>query len=250
MPGPPVTTGPRDVVAVLVARLTAAGLHPAVLAHSLRVHALARAVAADPQVVPSPGADHVDEVALAVACLFHDAGTIPTARPDRFEVIGADLALDCALDVGLDPEAARRVWEAVALHTSPGIAERHAPLTRLVRLGVRADFGDPGLRSRHAAAVTEAETEWPRADIELVLQDLVVEGARVHPDRAAAPSWTADLVRGAAGLARARSTRRSERAADGGTAPKGAAPAVRQAVVPKSRCIRETPSTRSSSPSA
>ncbi|EEB93572.1 hypothetical protein MPER_07748 [Moniliophthora perniciosa FA553] len=39
-----------------------------------------------------------------------------------------------------DESSLHKVWTAIALHTSPGIAERIDPFTRLVRLGVNMDF--------------------------------------------------------------------------------------------------------------
>lgn len=183
----PVDLGP------LVGWLVAAGLRTAVLGHSLRVHALASAAAEAEGLV-------VDPLALAIACLFHDSGTIPSDAPDRFEVAGANLARTYARDLALPAVMCQEVWDAVALHTSPGIAERQRPLSGLVRRGVLADFGDPPLRARHAGLIAEIETSWPRANIEVVLQDLVDVAARENPRRATPPSWAADLIRGSAGL--------------------------------------------------
>jgi len=183
----------HDLTDALEHRLLAAGLHTSVLAHSLRVHAFARAESDAEEF-------QIDERALVIACLFHDAGSIPAASSDRFEVVGADLARDVALGEGLSPRASQEVWDAVALHTSPGIADRQRPLSRCVRRGVLTDFGNARLRRRHQKLVVEVEERWPRAEIELVLQGLVVDAAKEDPRRGAAPSWSADLVRGSVGL--------------------------------------------------
>jgi HD domain len=138
----------------------------------------------------------VDPDELVVACLFHDSGTIPDASPERFEVVGADRAVAFARECGRDAASCRAIWDAVALHTSPGIAERHEPLTRAVRNGVLTDFGAPALVERHRALVEGIEQRYPRAGIERVLARAVVEAARRTPSKAPASSWPAALVHG------------------------------------------------------
>jgi len=56
-------------------------------------------------------------------------------------VEGADLAGSRLIAHGFDEQQADEVWEAIALHTSGGIAERRGPLARLTRAGVLADLG-------------------------------------------------------------------------------------------------------------
>jgi hypothetical protein len=138
----------------------------------------------------------VDPDDLVVASLFHDSGTIPDDSPERFEVVGADRAVAFAREAGRDAGSCRAIWDAVALHTSPGVAERHEPLTRAVRSGVLTDFGSPVLIERHRALIEEIEQRHPRAGIERVLARAVVDAARRTPDKAPASSWPADLVRG------------------------------------------------------
>lgn len=64
-------------------------------------------------------------------------------------------------------------------------------MTRLVRLGVRADFGDdlvdPALRRA-------TEAEFPRLDAERVLSAVVVDQAVQDARRAPATSWAAALL--------------------------------------------------------
>jgi hypothetical protein len=139
----------------------------------------------------------VDPVDLLIACLFHDSGTIPDHSPERFEVAGADRAVEFARGAGRDATSRRAIWDAVALHTSPGIAERHEPLTRAVRSGVLADFGSPAHIERHRALIDELEQRYPRDGVERVLADAVVAAARTTPSKAPPSSWPADLVRGA-----------------------------------------------------
>lgn len=160
-----------------------------ILAHSIRVFALAMAECR------RHGWD-VSPEELLIAALFHDSGTIPDTSPERFEVVGADRAAAFAARSGRDPDSCAAIWDAVALHTSPGIAERHRPLTRAVRAGVLTDFGDPQRRHVHQGLIAAIETTYPRADVEIVLAEAVVAAAKARPGKAPAASWPADLVRG------------------------------------------------------
>jgi hypothetical protein len=169
-------------------------LLPPILHHSLRTFFLAAAEAR------RAGAD-VDPVDLLIGCLFHDSGTIPDDRAERFEVVGADRAVDFAREADRDPVSCRRIWDAVALHTSAGIAERHVPLTRALRVGVLADFKDPAHLARHQDLADRLDEAYPRAGIERVLAAAVVRAARDRPGKAPPASWPGDLVRGAASMA-------------------------------------------------
>jgi hypothetical protein len=139
----------------------------------------------------------VDRDDLLVACLFHDSGTIPDDSSERFEVTGADRAVTFAREAGRDAASCRAIWDAIALHTSPGIAERHEPLTQAVRGGVLTDFGSPSHIARHPDLIRQLEHRYPRDGIERVLANAVVEAARAVPSKAPSSSWPADLVRGA-----------------------------------------------------
>lgn len=137
----------------------------------------------------------VDHAALVHACLLHDLGaSVLATSAERFEVQGADLAvqfLEQHEGDGWSQSRREAVWAAIAVHTSPHIAERMSPLTRLVRLGVRADFGedlvDPSLRRA-------AEQDHPRGDVERVLSSVVVESALQDERRAPMSSWPAGLL--------------------------------------------------------
>jgi hypothetical protein len=84
------------------------------------------------------------------------------------------------------------VWEAIALHTSPHIAERRGPVTRLTRLGVRGDFGLDTVTENERRVIEEA---YPRLDVEKHLGDAVLEQALRKPEKAPRNSWPASLVR-------------------------------------------------------
>ncbi|MET0473602.1 MAG: HD domain-containing protein [Mycobacterium sp.] len=164
-------------------------LHPQIFNHSVRTFLLAAQAA------------HLDDVSdidesLCLAALFHDSGTADRYDgPARFEIEGADAAAKFLQQCGWGAAEIDPIWEAIALHTTPGIPERRGPIAHYLRRGVGIEFGSRELRASHAASVAEAEARYPRAHLEEVLQALVVEQALRRPQKATAPSWAADLVR-------------------------------------------------------
>lgn len=159
--------------------------HPAVVNHSIRVLRYATAFRDADSV-------DVDDALLVHSCLMHDLGVSGLARGwERFEVQGADLAIELLTGHGWSPQACAPIWAAIALHTTPHIAERISPLARLVRLGVLADFGAPLV---DAALRSATESDVPRNDIERVLSGVVVQQALQDERRAPAATWPAALL--------------------------------------------------------
>jgi len=137
-----------------------------------------------------------DRDLLFAATVMHDLGAGDRARGvTRFEVEGADLAAAVLREQRVPERDVDRVWEAIALHTSPGIAERRGLLAYLTRRGVGIDFG------QEAEVVAEWEKEihaaYPRLAMARSLADEIVRRATGSPS--AAPPYTL-----AAGLLRER----------------------------------------------
>jgi hypothetical protein len=83
-----------------------------------------------------------DEELLFAATVMHDLGLGEHARGHaRFEVEGADLAAEVLRKHGVGEADVDRVWEAIALHSSHGLAERRGLLTYLTYKGVFIDAG-------------------------------------------------------------------------------------------------------------
>lgn len=82
-----------------------------------------------------------DPELLYVSSAFHDLGLTPHYRsPDkRFEVDGANAARDFLKGHGLPQQTLQLVWDTIALHTSPGIAEHKEPEVALLNYGVALD---------------------------------------------------------------------------------------------------------------
>jgi hypothetical protein len=157
-----------------------AALHPSIFNHTMRVLHLARHL---PQHAP-------DQEALAVAVLFHDSGTIDENNGEqRFEVEGADAAARFLEGWEWTPERIRPVWEAIALHTSAGIAERFGPLAQLVRAAVLIDLGRTEMPI--ASASLDAQlARYARLDIDRVLPAAVVAQALERGAATKAPPFT------------------------------------------------------------
>jgi HD domain len=83
-----------------------------------------------------------DEELLFAATVMHDLGLGEQARGHaRFEVEGADLAAEVLRKHGVEEADVDRVWEAIALHSSHGLAERRGLLPYLTYNGVFIDAG-------------------------------------------------------------------------------------------------------------
>jgi HD superfamily phosphohydrolase YqeK len=168
----------------------AAGLlAPAILNHSIRVYLYAKALAEHTSSRYSTDPSQHD--LLFTACLFHDIGTTSTYDgPQRFEVEGADAAVKHLSQFGISEQDKHDVWTAIAIHTSPGIAERIGELSRLVRIAVVTDFGRKSAEWDTLVSLREQlEKDFARAGIEKVLGDAVVEQAKQRPEKAPMVSW-------------------------------------------------------------
>jgi HD domain len=83
-----------------------------------------------------------DEELLFAATVMHDLGLGERAQGQaRFEVEGADLAAALLRKQGVAEADVDRVWEAIALHASIGLAERRGLLAYLTYKGVFVDVG-------------------------------------------------------------------------------------------------------------
>ena len=129
--------------------------------------------------------------------------------PQRFEVCGADAAAEHLRKFNFNDADIQEVWTAIALHTSPGIAERITSLARLVRLAVLTDFNkletypwveeseleELEVNKKHYQLLIEGPSFFPRLDVEKVLGDIVVEQGMRQPTKAPASSWAGIMVR-------------------------------------------------------
>jgi hypothetical protein len=164
---------------------------PSIANHSLRTFFFAQLLAAHEGCLDDAA---YDRELLFAATVMHDLGLGDLARgADRFEVEGADLAAAVLREHGVPDRDVDRVWEATALHTSAGIAERRGLLAYLTRRGVGIDFGQDAL------VVNEWEREihaaYPRLAMARSLADEIVRRATGSPAAAPPYSLGAGLLR-------------------------------------------------------
>lgn len=152
--------------------------------HSIRSFLFAELIARHEGVLDDTA---YDRDLLFASCLMHDLGTGTNAPgKQRFEVEGADQAAEILTRYGLKAGDVDRVWEAIALHSSPGIAERRGLLAYLTREGIRVDFGhkaDLVISQAH-----HIHAEYPRLDMVKSLADSIVAHAALST--AAAPRYS------------------------------------------------------------
>lgn len=182
LPGTPLA----EAVVDLIGRVET----PSVFNHSVRSYLFARLVAG--RLGLSAGSEYDDEL-LFSGCAMHDLGVAPDGpHRQRFEVEGADRAAGFLVERGVSTSDADQVWQAIALHTSPGIAQRRGTLCMLVREGVALDFGGP-VGTEHIEAVTDEQANamhavYPRLNMIRSLTDAIVAQATKAPENA--PRYT------------------------------------------------------------
>jgi hypothetical protein len=83
----------------------------------------------------------VDQELLYIGAMFHDMGLqAPYAsETERFEVDGANAAAAFMRAHGINERDVDDVWDAIALHTTPGIPQHKRPVVALVTAGVEMD---------------------------------------------------------------------------------------------------------------
>jgi hypothetical protein len=82
-----------------------------------------------------------DPELLYVGAMFHDMGLTERYRTsqNRFEVDSANAARDFLRSYSIPEMEVDTVWDAIALHTTPGIPEHKKPEVALVTAGVEMD---------------------------------------------------------------------------------------------------------------
>jgi HD domain-containing protein len=180
------TALPGTPLADAIVRLIQPVQTPSVFNHSIRTYLFARLVAARLNLVAAH--DYNDDLLFA-ACAMHDLGVASDGpHRQRFEVEGADRAAEFLVERGVSAADADQVWQAIALHTSPGIAERRGTLCVLVREGLALDFGGP-MGAGHLESLTAQQADavhaaFPRLDMIRSLTDAIVAQAAKSPKNA------------------------------------------------------------------
>jgi hypothetical protein len=159
----------------------ARGIEPEyLLNHSVRSYLFGRAVARD-------GIDYDDEL-LFLATVLHDVGLTPDGGgAQRFEVDGADAAVRFLAGRGLSDERAEIVWDAIALHTSIGIANRKRAEVALAYAGIGIDVSKRGAEQLPPGFAESVFEVYPRLGCKRELHEAVIQVSHANPARKAPP---------------------------------------------------------------
>jgi HD superfamily phosphodiesterase len=125
-----------------------------------------------------------DPELLYLAAMFHDIGLGEPHRSSgrRFEVDGADAARDFLRGYGVPEDSVRRVWTAIALHTTPGIPEFMEPEVALLTAGVEYDVLGIGYHNIDPQQRAEVVELHPRPDFKRRILEAFTEGIAPKPD--------------------------------------------------------------------
>lgn len=119
-----------------------------------------------------------DPELLYLGAMFHDLGLGEEYRNSgrRFEVDSADEARRFLAARAVPEDSIRRVWTAIALHTTPGIPEFMEPEVALVTAGVEYDVLGLGYDSLDEADRTAIVARHPRPDFKRRILAAFTEG--------------------------------------------------------------------------
>jgi hypothetical protein len=105
-----------------------------------------------------------DAELLYVAAAFHDLGLIKkySSQNERFEVDSANAARQFLAAHNVPEEQVQIVWEAIALHTTPGITHHMRPEVALLYTGVGLDVLGRGFDQFSSELREEIVAKYPR----------------------------------------------------------------------------------------
>ncbi|HEY6788350.1 MAG TPA: HD domain-containing protein [Trebonia sp.] len=124
-----------------------------------------------------------DPELLYVGAMFHDLGLTGKymTKDQRFEVDGANQAREFLAAHGISGDEARRVWTAIALHTTPGVPEHMEPEVALVTAGVETDVLGIGYSDLDPADISAVTAAHPRPDFKREILAAFTNGFKDRP---------------------------------------------------------------------
>ena len=155
---------------------------PAFIAnHCMRSYVFARELAAVKEL--RSDIDFDDEL-LFLSCILHDLGAIDYGNGDqRFEVDGADAAARFLREYGVAEDRLTTVWQAIALHTTIGIAHRFGPEQAIAQLGISADIAGNERQLLPASLVERVNNVWPRHNLGYAFAEVVAAQVEANPQK-------------------------------------------------------------------
>jgi len=126
-----------------------------------------------------------DAELLYIGAMFHDIGLTEEYRISqlRFEVDGANAARDFLRARDIPEGDVKKVWEAIALHTTPGIPEHMDPEIALIQAGAGMDVAGRGYDDFTDAQRRAVTATYPRGQgFENGIVEAFYQGMRHRPD--------------------------------------------------------------------
>src|SRR5437879_4373914 len=123
-----------------------------------------------------------DAELVAVAVLLHDLGLARSGAPDRrFEVVGADIGRAFALSHDMGERRAEVVWDSIALHPTPSIAQHKGADVACCQNGIACDYGGLGYQELSDDIKKVILSAYPRLDMKNMLTTCLCGIAKNHP---------------------------------------------------------------------
>lgn len=125
-----------------------------------------------------------DSELLYISALFHDLGlTKHYSSPDkRFEVDGANAARNFLRSYGVPEESARLVWDAIALHTTIGVAQYKESEVALIYSGVGYDVMGENFDAFTEEMRNQVTSAYPRDGFKNKILPAFLEGFAHKPE--------------------------------------------------------------------
>ena len=135
-----------------------------------------------------------DDELFFLGAVLHDLGLTAEFRAsERFEVVGADAADAFLKAEGVDPRRREIIWDAIALHTSVGIASRKRPEIALVHIGAGVDVLGIELDKLPPQLVAATIEALPRHDFKSAFFATLVETLAKAP-QSATLTWLSETA--------------------------------------------------------
>jgi len=136
---------------------------PFIANHCIRSYLFARELAAAKGL--RSDVDYDDELVF-LSCILHDLGVTDYGGGEqRFEVDGADAAVRFLSEQGMSDGRVTTVWQAIALHTSAGLANRFGPEQSVSHFGIALDISGIEKNLLSADFAERVHAAWPRHDL-------------------------------------------------------------------------------------
>ena len=128
-----------------------------IINHSLRVYLFAAEQGRQQKL-------RFDPELLYISAAFHDLGLVKkfSSADERFEVDGANAARQFLVTHKVPEDQAQTAWEAIALHTTPGVTQYMRPEVALLYTGVGLDVLGEGFETFPSKLREEIVSRYPR----------------------------------------------------------------------------------------